>query len=404
MIRLPSALLAACLAPPVLAAAALTAVQAPIHSPAELQRYLHDTPIEASPLAMLPPASRKRFLARLEFHPHRVDIDYGEPDAELTHPQIVALYALFGQSPPAGIGLAPAQQQRRQRERTEDARRRGCVPARCPETEVEQRFDQLNAIKPDFSQPEAQRFAAEQRDYDRLFGAFFSQPGSLRSLGDPDLRLLARALHQAIYAMPDERHVAQLRRVLREMQRRGMAEDTDFRPLHAAEVGTRQFAAATRLRTEHPGMQVAALPDFVPGPAPKAGRPTALSVDAHSGTMRRRAIDLGGPLRIVVIAGCHFSENAAKAIEDDAQLHPLFAQHAIWLAAPAQQIGEVSAWNRQFPDMPMHVAWNQHEWSMLPNWAMPTWYVYRNGLLVKQFSGWLGTAELKQSLRGAGAL
>jgi hypothetical protein len=41
---------------------------------------------------------------------------------------------------------------------------------------------------------------------------------------------------------------------------------------------------------------------------------------------------------------------------------------------------------------------------MLPSWAMPTCYVYRNGWLATPFSGWLGMDKLKQSLREAGAL
>lgn len=401
MIRFAAALLAACLAMPAVAA---SNDSTPIRTPAELQRYLRETLIQFTPLAPLPPASRKRFLGQLAFRAHGVDIDYGELAAELTSPQIARLVALFGQTAPAGFGLTPAQQQRRVLERAADAKRRGCVPAQCPESEVEQRFDALSAIKPRLALPDVQRFAAEQRDYDRLFGDFFRAPDSLRSQSDPDLRLLVRALQTALYAMPDAAHAAQLQRVLGEMQRRGMTEDADFEALYAAEVGIRRFAAAATLRKQHPGMQVATLPRFVPEPAPERDRPTVLSVDASSDTMRRQAIDLNGALRIVVIAGCHFSEDAARAIHADATLRPLFAQHAIWLAAPSERISEVSAWNRQFPDSSMHIAWNRQEWSMLPSWAMPTWYVYRGGRLAGQFAGWLGTSALKQSLREAGAL
>jgi hypothetical protein len=390
---------------PVLAASSQSAPLTPIHTQAELRHYLRATPIQNTPLGLLPPTSRKRFLAELTFHPHGIGINYNEPAAELTHPQIVQLYALFDQPPPFDdMGLTPTQQQQRKLERIEDARRRGCAPAQCPESEVEQRFDQLSAIKPYFSMPDAQRFAAEKRDYDHLFGSFFRDPDTLRNLGDPDLRLLTRALKTALYAVPDAGHVAQLRQVLEEMQRRGMTSDADFEDLYAAEISTRQFTNAATLRSEHPGMHVAALPTFIAGQTPKHGLPTALSVDVASNTMRRQAFDLDGPLRIVIIAGCHFSQDAARAIEGDAQLRPLFARHSIWLAMPSEQIGDVSAWNRQFPDFPMHVAWNQDEWSMLPSWGMPTYYVYRNGQLVKQFSGWLGTAKLKRSLHEAGAL
>ena len=151
-------------------------------------------------------------------------------------------------------------------------------------------------------------------------------------------------------------------------------------------------------------MGAPALPAFVSGSALPAGVPTVLDIDAETDTMRRQAVDLDGPLKIIVIAGCHFSEDAARAIEDDTDLRTLFAQHSIWLAAPSQRIEQVVDWNREFRDLPMHVAWNQDEWSVLPDWGMPTYYVFRHGRLAKRFSGWLGITRLKQSLREAGAL
>jgi hypothetical protein len=50
----------------------------------------------------------------------------------------------------------------------------------------------------------------------------------------------------------------------------------------------------------------------------------------------------------------------------------------------------------------MHVAWRQEEWPMLPDWSMPSYYVFRHGRLARRFSGWLGVDKLKQSLRDAG--
>ena len=405
MIRLRSALLVACLALPGLAAAASTATQVPIRSQAELQRYLHDTPIADTPLAPLSPGGRKWFLGELMWGSRGLgSVPIDDIDNELTHEQAVRLLALFdAQAFARGLGLTPTEHARREAERAVDAKARHCSIDTCPESAIEQRFDALMLQQPDPAKPDSEQRA----DISQLYGHLFSDlqhSDSLRGASDPDLRLLRRAAEYATSWQPNAAHITDLQADLAELQRRRLADDRSYTGLYRALVANRQFAEAAALHTEHPGMQVAALPAFVSEPTPKPGLPTALSVDAHTNTMRRQAIDLSGPLRIVVIAGCHFSEDAAKAIEGDAQLRPLFAQHAIWLAAPAQQIGEVSAWNRQFPDMTMHVAWNQAEWSMLPDWAMPTWYVYRNGRLAKQFSGWLGTAKLKQSLHEAGAL
>lgn len=404
--RLSFALAATCLVASV-TTTPLQAAAARIHSQAELERYLRDMPIEATPLAPLPPAARRRFLASLAFGREGARIqDLGEPDAELTHPQVVRLFALFGQQDIAEslrIGLTPAQKAHRDRERDEDARHRGCARERCPESKIERLYDQLSATRPDVALPDARRFAAEKQEYDRLF-ARFQHPGRLRTLSAPDLRLLARALKQALYAMPDAGHVAQLHDDLAEMQRRGMTEDEDFTDLYLAEVGVRQFEQAAVLRRQHPGMDVPALPTFVSDHPLPSGLPTALSVDGQSRTMRRRAVVLDGPLKIVVIAGCHFSETAARAIEGDAPLRALFARDSLWLASPSQPIEDVVDWNRKFGDLPMLVAWRQEEWSMLPDWHMPTYYVFRNGRLVDRFSGWRGIDELRKSLHQAGAL
>ena len=120
--------------------------------------------------------------------------------------------------------------------------------------------------------------------------------------------------------------------------------------------------------------------------------------------MRRKVIDLHGPLHIVVIAGCHFSESAARAIHADSELRDVFARHATWLAAPAQPLADVADWNREFPDMPMQVAWTTGEWSMLDDWAMPTYYVFRDGHETAQFQGWSGVETLKRELRRAKVL
>lgn len=380
-----------------------------IRSAAELESYMHSQAMKTSPLMELSPGGRKRFLNELPWAKYgfRGSIPLDDATNELTYTQIVQLFGLFGwNSKPLleslkDAGLTPAARAQQQRERIDDAAARHCSVEMCPETDIERRYDELVQSKPDFSLPDAKRMALDNKRYDRLFGTIQSAP--LDAISRPDLRLLKRAVERTLLD-PDPKHIAQLTRDLAEMQRRGMVEDADFKALYAAEVSARQFADAAALRKEHPGMHVAALPAFVTDQAPRSGQPTVLSIDTHSNTMRRQAVDLGAPLRIVVIAGCHFSEDAAHAIEGDAQLRPLFAQHAIWLANPAEQIDDVSAWNRQFPDFPMHVAWSQDEWSMLPNWGMPTYYVYRNGQLVKQFSGWLGTARLKQSLHEAGAL
>ncbi|MGA0586032.1 TlpA family protein disulfide reductase [Dyella sp. KRB-257] len=395
MLRIAFAAALALLAP--IASAADTP---PITTPEALARYLRDTPIERSPLGALSPGARKRFLASLRFGDRGLGgFATDDLDQTLTHAQTEAVLALFGaQAYGDGLGLPPASYARRQAERRADAARRGCAVARCPESAIEQRYDTL--VLADRPGPDAASHAAIAADYTRLFAGDLA-PAALERASAPDLRLLARAARVALEADPDGRAADDLARVLEVMQSRGMVGDADFLPLYRARVTTRHFDAAQRLAQAHPGMAVSVLPALENPPAAPT-EPTALTVSADGRHMTRESIDLDAPLRIVVVAACHFSEDAVRAIAADPRLDALFHQHAVWLAADATPPDDAAAWNHAFPGQPIHIAWRDREWSMLESWAMPTYYVFRHGREVARWSGWLGLDALRAELTKAG--
>ena len=403
MNRLPLASLVIWFSSALVMAPAL-AGQTPIRSKAELTRYLQNTPPGTSPLDDLSPGGRKRFLGQLEFGQQGLrSIPLQDPDSELTHPQIVQLLALFGAEKYASEGLAPAEQLRRKLERAQDAAARGCAVETCAESDMERRYDELILQKSDTSMPDAERLALAGQRYDQLFGSY-QAPGRLRSLSHTDLRLLKRAVEDAVFYVPSPTHITQLQMDLAEMQRRGMVEDKDYARLHQALIASRDFDTANVLVRSHPDMGVDTVPAFRKSASLPQEQPTALTVNAQDGTMARQAFDLSAPLRIVVVASCHFSQDAARAIEADTRLRPIFASDAIWLASQNEYFSSVTDWNREFPDQPIHIAWQNSEWSMLDSWAMPTFYVFRHGRLVKKFSGWFGANTLKHSLHEAGVL
>ncbi|HEU4669873.1 MAG TPA: hypothetical protein VFR91_04165 [Dyella sp.] len=372
----------------------------PISSPAALKAYLADTPIEHSPLGALSPGARKRFLASLRFGDGGLGgFSVDDLDQMLTHAQAEAVLALFGAGAyGAGIGLAPAEHARREAERAADAARRGCTLGSCPESPIEQRYDALVlAVR---KGTDAAMHAALGADYTRLFGNDFS-PTALARASAPDLRLLARAAQRALDANPDGRAAVDMERVLAAMQSRGMTDDADFLPLYRARVTTRHFDAARALARAHPDMPVGVLPALESRPTP-SGAPTALTVSADDRRMTRDAVDLHVPLRIVVVAGCHFSEDAARAIAGDLRLDALFHRHAVWLAGEGTSPADAAEWNRSFPSQPIHIAWRDGEWAMLESWAMPTYYVFRDGHEVARWRGWLGLDALRHELDRAG--
>ncbi|CAM5456265.1 hypothetical protein [Rhodanobacter lindaniclasticus] len=385
--------------PPVMAG------QPSIRSKAELAHYLQQTPAGTSPLDELSPGGRKRFLAQLDFGERGLrGFSFDDPQNELTHPQIVQLFGLFGVEGYArGLGVSTARHAQLEQERIADAAARGCRPGHCPESGIEQAYDGFVLWKPAPAMQDAERFARIGQDYVRLFARHQSAE-QLHTLSSPDLRLLTRAADHVVSFLPDPVYIIQLQIDLAEMKRRSMVEDVDYRGLYRALVSSREFTSAQLLADQHPGMDVTRLPVLRQSSPLPAGWPTVLAIGESGRSMRREAVDLSTGLRIVVVASCHFSQAAAHAIEADAQLQPLFAKHATWLASEGESFDAAADWNREFPRQPIHVAWRNSEWLMLDSWAMPTFYVFRDGRLSKRFSGWHDLQTLKQSLREAGAL
>ncbi|KGI77796.1 hypothetical protein [Oleiagrimonas soli] len=375
-----------------------------IRSPQALQRYLKTTPPDASPLRAFSPGARQRFLASLKFGARGLGgFSMDDLDHELTHAQAVRVLALFGAQDYAdGVGVSVQRRARIEREWRTEARKRGCSVQTCPESAVERRYDELLRTHADNGHSDAERSARFRQRYARLFDRY-QHASTLRTVSDPDLRLLKRAAEHVLFYAPVEPYLTQLRMDLSEMRHRGMTEDRDFTPLYQGYVAGRQFDAATRLRERHPGMDVAPLPAWRTHAPLKKDRPTAIALSADGRSMTRTAFDLDAPLRIVVVASCHFSQDVARAVAADARLRPIFQRHAIWLASQQDTIADAQRWNRMFPDQPIHIAWNNREWAMLDNWAMPTFYVFRHGRLVDQWAG-ADMPALRAHLRKDGVL
>lgn len=392
------------------ATTATTAVHPPITSRAELKAYLQKTPTNASPLASFSPGGRKRFLAQLVFTPRGVGtFSPGALENELTHPQIVKILALFGLQSFDDViqGLAPAEQAQRRQERHAAARKRGCDSvSTCPESDIERHYDKLVLQNPKASLPDTQRAAWEAKRYDQLI-AQYQTSTSLASVDRPDLRLLKRAAEHVTLWVPSATYIRQLQNDLAEMQRRGMTDDGDYIGLYKALIANHQFDQARALAQQYPSMDIVPLPTWKPPTKLAAGQPTALSLASDGQTMTRQAFDLSTPLRIVVVASCHFSKDAARAIKADPKLRALFVNHAIWLADQSESIAAAKDWNQAFPKQPIHIAWRDSEWPKLDSWAMPTFYVFHHGKLVDQWAGWpadSGMTMLRHHLQKDGIL
>lgn len=360
-----------------------------IGTPSELADYLKTTPTNESPLSLLPTGARKRFLDTLVWGQKGLG-GFGTADLEqyLTDAQIREVLTLFDAERYAS-GLHGRAEPLTQTQR------------RAPETPLEKGFDKFYFAHADATH----RIdgASATTLYDRLL-APWQHPRRLAELEVSDVGLLFRAAEASASISHDARYLDDLRVDLTELHRRGIATSGQITAVHAALVAARRFTDANALASAYPAAGIEPLPALKRAPNINDGSPTALVMLPDGKSMLHTAIDMQAPLRIIVIAGCHFSKDAARAIHADPQLDTLFHEHAIWLTGANESLTDVLAWNREFPRQPMNVAWRNSEWHMLDSWLIPTFYVFRGGKQVDQWNGWGpdGMERLKEHLRRNG--
>jgi hypothetical protein len=362
-------------------AAAPNTLPVPIRTPDDLRRYLADMD-GPSPLDEMPLGARHRFLAGVTFGRGGVGgFSTEELNDTLTSAQIRPVLALFDLEEYAGMleGLP------RQRDP------RGFL------SEFEHRFDAFHA-------------AANAEDSELVIGTYrlLTQgidPALLALSLDPyDRALLYGALLKMLeidLAGPDSGDARQL---LEAMHESGEATRMHVSRLFAVLTARRDFTGAHMLANMFPTAALPQLPILEPVTAQLVGN-SVLHVGPDGKRMSRASIDIERGLQIVVVAGCHFARDAADAIGTDPALDLLFNEYSTWLAPSSESLAAAADWNRQFPNRPILIAWSDSDWPQVTSWAMPTFLVFRDGVLLRSWSGWpadTGMATLRAELSAAG--
>ena len=357
-----------------------------IRSPEELTRYLAQAANTRSALDAMPVGARKRFLAQLRFSAGGVG-GFGTADLEdtLSHAQILEVMALFGLQQYGG-------------------QLQGLATVRKPrdfESSFEVRFNAFNAA---LDLKSTLGSSGIEASYRQLLGA--GEPAELaKALDSYDRALLFRAMLRVLREDTVSGQADQCRQVLALLHGYGEETRNQVNQLFDILVTLRQFDLADQLAREYTGAGISRLPERALVGDTKAVANSTLLVSADGRRLSRGTLDLTHGLHIVVIAGCHFAKDAAIAISAEPELNRLFEQHAVWLAPASERISDVAEWNRQLPSQPIQIAWRERDWPQISSWNMPTFYVIRDGVLLKQWSGWTtdsGMADLLEGLHGAG--
>lgn len=229
----------------------------------------------------------------------------------------------------------------------------------------------------------------------------------VHALGDTELRVLYGSLDMlasyTLFSAHDRNavYVDRMEFILRELERRSIALNENYTALLDAFIATRDFGRATALIKQRRVLADRLLPAVNTDATFDSSAPSEIMVSTDAKSVTLRNVDLNSPFRIIVVSGCQFSRTAVEMIDADPALRGAFARAStVWLA-PADRnfnIQEVAEWNRKFPRQQMTFAYKNSLWPGIDFSRIPTFYFFRDGKLVRTYTGWSKNAVPREIL------
>ena len=361
--------------------------QPPLHSRKALDAYLAAHSGSLTPLDLLPPLARQRFLESLVFgRTGLAGFNAAELAYELSDKEIVEVLSLFGAEEYA---------------RMAESRHPDGAPGRANQVEtqavgpLETGFHRLYQLQ------QSEQTQELRQEAESLIAQTFESPDGIGGLNDRELIYLLRSIELISFNAARDVDARRLREVVDLMADRGIARKQDFELVHAKLLETRQFDTADAYAQARPESGISELPKMEDTLGPQAPAMTVWISSNDGMTLRRTEVDLA-PTQIVVTAGCHFSRDAATDINKDPVLGPVFAKHSRWLMLPPgkEDLAAVREWNQDHPAAQAQLVYDRAEWTILPKgWQMPTFFIVRKSKVIKHISGWRrGDAAHRQRL------
>lgn len=259
-------------------------------------------------------------------------------------------------------------------------------PVLATDSDIAGRAERVRVLSEQWPRPDDLAYAADmQREYEANFGDI-DDDAHLRAETDADLQLHWQAIGNTAFYSDDQDVADAAARVHAELERRGLADAKAANSLFNVLLKARRFDAAREFAARRPDAGLPAVPQFID--TDTGGLPSAWRFSAD-GKAERIGIDLQ-PLQIIVAAGCHFSQDAARDIAADPVLGPVFARHARWLSLQPgnENLDALAEWNRTHPQTPMLAIHDRSKWALIPQWSMPTFAIVKDGKLIDSTKGW----------------
>jgi hypothetical protein len=242
------------------------------------------------------------------------------------------------------------------------------------------------------------------RHYHAAF-AVYLQPQALSSRQDADLLLLFDVAGKVVLSSGDARALGQMRVIYAEFGRRGIdTRRTLDDAMVSALLAGRGFDEARAVADAHPRQGRDAIPRQIDSLGAAFRGRSLYRLDAAANTLERHAVTPMHGIQVVLVvdAGCHFSEDALKAIGSDGALFERLGGAGLLVMTPPRTpvpTRFMADWNAKYPQLALRAPFNAEEWADVDVIGVPTFFILENGRVRATISGWPGQEQQAVLLR-----
>lgn len=234
---------------------------------------------------------------------------------------------------------------------------------------------------------------------------------NLREASDGDIRGAFRVARMAYFYSNysnysfREKYLSDMERYYDELSNRNVVSGSELSDLYESLIVARKFDAAKEILDRHKYDDLPEIPNVSAQKDFNDSKPALYQLSSERHGLVLRNIDIGSRDLLVIVAHCHFSEDAARAIYKDGELSKAFSDaHAIWLSSASESLdlSQLSQWADKFPEHPITIAYDNAAWPGVDFSISPTFYLFRDGKVVLKHVGWSeqrGVDALKKMLR-----
>lgn len=342
----------------------------PIKSKADLERYLKSHN-QQSPLNLLKPQSRQKFLNSLEFTESGVGGFSLEALKPLTPEARYSILALFGLENLDQVIHMP----------TETETKQECCQQASPK---------LKAIKAMPNSPQKQ--LAYKRYFEAKIKPLLAESQGVNISPEMLQQVLKEMAEDIDFYTQNEEITRAHGQLFQAAEKQGLARPADARSLYRNLLKARLFEEARQFREAHPELVREPLPKIVPLDKNAAGTHVYVPRPQEQESFLETTVDFSTGKKIVVLSHpfCHFCHYAARDIAREPELRRFMKEHSLWLSRPQEYFSweEHVKWNTRFPDFPIAILKWDKDAAIFSPWSTPRFFFLEDGVVRDRIRGW----------------